>query len=374
MIGSPTGFSGNYCGLLSFAPWSETSGGNGYQIAVGYNGNAHPRLAIRSADLSATSWGTWYKIYTSDDKPTPAEIGAATSRHTHSNYLTTTGTAAAATKLATARTIALSGDVTGSTTFNGTANVTITASVANDSHSHSDSTITSVGAGKITGTLAIAHGGTGGTTAATARGNLGAMGAVYAGGFYGMTRPDGDTDDWIRTTTNGIIPYQRGGNGSLGTDTWFFNKAYIRSITHRNTLDATTTSSSASYSASLDFKDKNGIAMGDIQCSKQPSNKNAIHVEATRTIGSTTYYNSIRWMISNTGGLSYSLSSPAAFRNVLGLGNTSGALPVANGGTGATARGGAHTSSGLLYNIGLQAGTGSAPSSGNAGMVYIQYS
>ena len=305
---------------------------------------------------------------------TPANIGAATSNHTHTDYLTTSGTAAAATKLATARTIALSGDVTGSTSFNGTANVTIAATVANDSHSHSDSTITSVGAGKITGTLAIAHGGTGGTTAAAARGNLGAMSAVSANGYYGMARPDGDTGDWIRTTTNGIIPYQSGGSGSLGSDTWFFNKANIRSITQRNTLDATTTSSAASYSASLDFKDKNGIAMGDIQCSKQSSNRNAIQVEATRTIGSTTYYNSIRWMISNTGGLSYSLSSPAAFRNVLGLGNTSGALPVANGGTGATARGGAHTSSGLLYKIGLQAGTGSAPSSGNAGMVYIQYS
>ena len=200
------------------------------------------------------------------------------------------------------------------------------------------------------------------------------MGAVYANGYYGMTRPDGDTGDWIRTTTNGIIPYQSGGSGSLGSDTWFFSKAHIRSITQRNALDATTTSSAASYSASLDFKDKNGIAMGDIQCSKQPNNRNAIQVEATRTIGSTTYYNSIRWMINNTGGLSYSLSSPAAFRNVLGLGNAPEVLPIANGGTGATARGGAHTSSGLLYKIGLQAGTGSAPSSGNAGMVYIQYS
>ena len=82
-INSPSGFGGNYCGLINFAPWSETSGGNGYQIAVGYNTNAHPRLAVRSADLSATSWGSWYKIYTSDDKPTPSDIGAAASSHTH---------------------------------------------------------------------------------------------------------------------------------------------------------------------------------------------------------------------------------------------------------------------------------------------------
>ena len=91
-INSPSGFSGNYCGLINFAPWGETSGGNGYQIAVGYNTNAHPRLAVRSADLSATSWGSWYKIYTSDDKPTPSDIGAAASSHTHSASNITAGT------------------------------------------------------------------------------------------------------------------------------------------------------------------------------------------------------------------------------------------------------------------------------------------
>ena len=47
-----------------------------------------------------------------------------------------TGNAATATKLATSRTIGLSGDVTGSASFDGSANVTITATVANDSHTH----------------------------------------------------------------------------------------------------------------------------------------------------------------------------------------------------------------------------------------------
>lgn len=82
-INSPAGFAGTYCGLLSFAPWSETTGGNGYQMAFGYNGNTNPRLAIRTADLSATEWGGWHKIYTSADKPTPADIGAAASSHSH---------------------------------------------------------------------------------------------------------------------------------------------------------------------------------------------------------------------------------------------------------------------------------------------------
>lgn len=41
-----------------------------------------------------------------------------------------------ATALATARTIALTGDVTGSTSFDGSANVSITATIADDSHNH----------------------------------------------------------------------------------------------------------------------------------------------------------------------------------------------------------------------------------------------
>lgn len=46
------------------------------------------------------------------------------------------GNASTATKLATARTISLSGDATGSATFDGSANATITVAVANDSHTH----------------------------------------------------------------------------------------------------------------------------------------------------------------------------------------------------------------------------------------------
>lgn len=84
-IGNPITNGYNFAGLMSFAPWSETSGGNGYQMAFGFNASDRttPRLAIRTADLSATSWNSWYKIYTSADKPTLAELGAAASNHTH---------------------------------------------------------------------------------------------------------------------------------------------------------------------------------------------------------------------------------------------------------------------------------------------------
>ncbi|AEX56015.1 tail fiber protein [Synechococcus phage S-CBS4] len=55
------------------------------------------------------------------------------------NTLTATtfnGNATSASQLATARTIGLSGDVSGSASFNGSANITISATVADDSHNH----------------------------------------------------------------------------------------------------------------------------------------------------------------------------------------------------------------------------------------------
>ena len=64
--------------------------------------------------------------------------GKAPSSHTH-NYAgsgSAGGAANSAVKLQTARTISLAGDVTGSTTFDGSGNVSITATVADDSHNH----------------------------------------------------------------------------------------------------------------------------------------------------------------------------------------------------------------------------------------------
>ena len=61
---------------------------------------------------------------------TPSAIGAATNNHTH-NYAGSSsagGAANSAVKLATARTIALAGNVTGSANFDGSGNITINTS------------------------------------------------------------------------------------------------------------------------------------------------------------------------------------------------------------------------------------------------------
>ena len=59
-----------------------------------------------------------------------------------------------------------------------------------------------------------------------------------ANGFWGLQTPKSDgtwiDSDWIRTTTQGIIPYQSGGasagHQSLGTSSWYFATAYIQNI------------------------------------------------------------------------------------------------------------------------------------------------
>jgi hypothetical protein len=69
-----------------------------------------------------------------------------------------TGNISTASKLKTARNIALTGDVTGNANFDGSGNISITTTVGNDSHTHSNSTITSLDASKITsGTIDIAR-------------------------------------------------------------------------------------------------------------------------------------------------------------------------------------------------------------------------
>lgn len=81
------------------------------------------------------------------------------------------------------------------------------------------------------GSISIAYGGTGGTTVNEARANLGVLGANIKNGYYGLARPDGNDTDWIRSTVNGLIPYQSGiagdGHSTLGTSTWYFSEAYI---------------------------------------------------------------------------------------------------------------------------------------------------
>lgn len=87
---------------------------------------------------------------TSNPKPLGSNSAVGTSLkyaredHVHMAPSTISGNAGSATKLQTARTISLTGDANGSTTFDGSKNVSITVGVNNDSHNHSAETISGV--------------------------------------------------------------------------------------------------------------------------------------------------------------------------------------------------------------------------------------
>ena len=64
---------------------------------------------------------------------------------------------------------------------------------------------------------------------------------VSANGYQGMTLNDGSTSNWIRTTTNGLLPSASSGSSwpssssSLGTSSWRFSKGYVKEM-HVNGL------------------------------------------------------------------------------------------------------------------------------------------
>ena len=142
-----------------------------------------------------SGWTEWGRLYSTKSKPTASDIGAAPTSHTHpasqvtgltadralvsdanghpavsavtntelgyldgvtsnvqtqlNGKLSTSGTAAAASKLATARTIALTGNVTGSASFDGTANASVTATIANGAVTTARLADTSVSTAKL---------------------------------------------------------------------------------------------------------------------------------------------------------------------------------------------------------------------------------
>ena len=60
------------------------------------------------------------------------------------------------------------------------------------------------------------------------------LGAKLANSYQGMALPDGTDAGYIRTTQNGLLPYQSGGrtagHGNIGTSSWYFASGYIQNM------------------------------------------------------------------------------------------------------------------------------------------------
>ena len=136
-----------------------------------------------------------------------------------------TGNAATATKLQTARSISLIGDVSGSVSFDGSADASITAVVADDSHNHSISTVTGLQTaldgkqpldGDLTAIAALA--GTSGLLKKTAANTWTLDTTSYLSSFT-ETDPIYTASSWYTTTNNASnwnTAYSWGNHASAG--------------------------------------------------------------------------------------------------------------------------------------------------------------
>lgn len=123
-----------------------TKGGTGVVTSTGSGNNVLSTSPTLVTPNIGVATGTSFNSITGLSSVVGATSGtaavgtsttAARADHVHPVQTTITGNAGTATKLATARTITLSGDVSGSTFFDGSGNVSITTIVADDSHLHS---------------------------------------------------------------------------------------------------------------------------------------------------------------------------------------------------------------------------------------------
>lgn len=109
--------------MLSFTPYSAGTDIRKMQIAMDTSSN----IGVRAAGSNITN-APWYPILTSKNFKTyaPALNGSGA---TGTWGISVTGNAATATKLQTARTISMTGDMTGSASFDGSGNVSISTTI-----------------------------------------------------------------------------------------------------------------------------------------------------------------------------------------------------------------------------------------------------
>lgn len=168
-VGSYTGpgFSSSDAMILSMS-WNSS---NNYGAQIALDDTTTPNMYVRNK--GSGSWSSWSKVLLSTNytdytvKKDGTGASGTWSISVTGSSASCTGNAATATKLATARTIRTNLASTYAVAFDGSASITT----------------------GVTGTLPIANGGTGATTASAARDNLGAQSKV----LYGSSAPSDST-------------------------------------------------------------------------------------------------------------------------------------------------------------------------------------
>jgi hypothetical protein len=143
---------GYYYTTITMRPWKDDTGGPAHQIALGDGDDIRYRTGTQGS-----GWSSWNKIWHSGNDGSGSGLDADLLDGKDSSFFTNagnlssgivpvarlsgtydiniSGNAATATKLATARTISLTGDASGSASFDGSSNISINTNVSYSSNS-----------------------------------------------------------------------------------------------------------------------------------------------------------------------------------------------------------------------------------------------
>ena len=182
----------------------QTAGGWYTQLLYGSDDDVYIRRWVND------SWTAWSKFYTTTNKPTASDIGAAASSHNHAASNITSGT------LPVAR---------GGTGI--TANPSMLTNLGSTTAAGVFQTSPRPG---ITGTLAIAHGGTGATSASAARTALGAAAASHTHNYAGSSSAGGAANSAVKLNTARKI----NGTSFDGTKDITLSAMYAEDLTNKN--------------------------------------------------------------------------------------------------------------------------------------------
>lgn len=193
--------------------------------------------------------------------------------------------------------------------------------------------------------------------------------------YWGMKTPSGE-NNWIRTTTQGIIPSQSGAAGSghcsLGTSSWYFSTAYIDNIYGTNSLTLQkTTNATVTYADTqnprLTFKNSDGsqsisLIYCDYDSYQAPDSVTLVGNQSTGSYFIAPYIKATNGFIGNLTGQASKVTvidrNPDDYTDYNLVGNTSTNLIRTNGATLRT-----QNKSGKGYSA-LRLGNGTKLSSG----------